>query len=221
MQCPNCKKEIGDELKFCPECGAPVDRSQPVFNQPQSVKTKKPITKKWWFWVIIAVVVIGIIAAASGGSDETKEQGNTPVVENSLNENNDNENAEVINEPQTEAEPQTVVIYDANNIKISYVENTQNFISNSYRLLVENNSQNNITVSADNIVVNDFSVDGWFYVDVVSGKKTNEDFDIYSTSLSDNGIESVEKLEFTFHIIDSDTYDTIDDSDVVTITFDQ
>lgn len=218
MLCPNCKKEIGDGLKFCPECGAPVDGSQPVFNQPQQpVKTKKPIIKKWWFWVIIVVIVIGIIAAASGGSDETKEQENTPVVENSLNENN--ADADVGNEQETEAEPQTVVIYDENDIKISYVENTQNFISNSYRLLVENNSQNNITVSADNIVVNDFSVDGWFYVDVVSGKKTNEDFEIYSTSLSDNGIENVEKLEFTLHIINSDTYDTIDDSDVITLTF--
>lgn len=52
IKCPSCGKDISDNAKICPGCGA---------------KVKKPIYKKVWFWIIIAFIVIGL---ASGGSEE-------------------------------------------------------------------------------------------------------------------------------------------------------
>jgi len=51
IKCKACGKEISENAKTCPGCGA---------------KNKKPIYKKAWFWIIV-IIIIGI---GAGGSPE-------------------------------------------------------------------------------------------------------------------------------------------------------
>lgn len=211
MYCPNCKKEIADGLQFCPECGAQLGANAAVKKQ------KKPITKKWWFWVIIVVAVIAIISAVGGGNDKP-EKNDTPVVNTTAGNTSSAANNSV-QEPEMQTEAQETVLYDKNDIKITYVESSSDFLTNNFKFLIVNNSGKNITVSVENLSVNGFSVDSWFYAQVASGKKANELLEIFSSSLDNNNIDKIENMEFSFHIINSDNYNTIDDSDAVTLTF--
>ena len=61
--CESCGGEIAVSAKYCPQCGAKVNR---------------PVTMKWWFWAIIAVVVLGIIGGGSGSNSESKPNTYTP-----------------------------------------------------------------------------------------------------------------------------------------------
>ena len=40
-----------------------------------------------------------------------------------------------------------------------------------------------------------------------------------SSELEENGIENMEDLELSFHIFDTDTWDTITDTDVIAVKF--
>ena len=86
MFCPNCKKEIQNNVQFCPECGTAVTmQAPPVANIK---KQKKPITKKWWFWVIIIIAVIALICSVSGGSDNISDSTNNDSISQQDTANN-------------------------------------------------------------------------------------------------------------------------------------
>lgn len=212
MYCPNCKKEIADGLSFCPECGAQLGASV------APVKKKKPITKKWWFWVIIVVVVLALISAVAGGGKDEQTDNNTPVV-NAPAENDKPAGNDDKQDAETTTKAQEVVLYNENDIKITYVEKTSNYLSTDFKLLIENDSSKNITVSVENLTVNGFTVNTFFYAQVASGKKANEKLEVLNTYLENNDIDKIETLELSFHIINSDTFSVIDDSDAVTLAF--
>jgi len=110
-------------------------------------------------------------------------------------------------------------LYNKDGIKIigKYVE-ADTFWGTSVLLYIENNTDNNISVSCDDLSVNGFMVTPLFSSTVYSGKKAVDDITIFESDLEENGIEKVESIELKFHIYDNDTYNTIADSDVVTIT---
>ena len=53
--------------------------------------------------------------------------------------------------------------------------------------------------------------------DVQPGKKVNGELTYYASELQKNGITNINELEFSFHIFDDETWDTIDDSEMITI----
>jgi hypothetical protein len=67
------------------------------------------------------------------------------------------------------------------------------------------------------LIVNDYMINDLFASEVAAGKKSNETLYLSSSELNAAGIENVGKIEIYFHIYDSSTYDTIYDSDCVTI----
>lgn len=56
----------------------------------------------------------------------------------------------------------------------------------------------------------------YFSCDVYDGKKAISSITLMSSELEDNGIESLEEVELTFHIYDVNTFSTITDSDPIT-----
>ena len=83
-------------------------------------------------------------------------------------------------------------------------------------LYIENNSGRNVGISVDDMSINGFMMTPLFSKTVYDGKMAYEDIDILSSELEENGIESIEEVELKFHIYDSDTYETITESDPIT-----
>lgn len=81
------------------------------------------------------------------------------------------------------------------------------------KLLIENNTEENITVTCKNESVNGFMVDGMLYAEIASGKKANES--ITFTNLSECGIETIADMEFSFHVSGTDDWETYLETDMI------
>lgn len=112
-----------------------------------------------------------------------------------------------------------VEVVNQNDIRIvvKYVDE-KSIWGTSVLIYVENNSSKNIALSADNISVNGFMIDGFYYADIKAGYKSFDDMTIFKSSLEENDITKIENIKMTFNCYDSDSYRTIFESDYVTIT---
>ena len=104
------------------------------------------------------------------------------------------------------------VLYEKGGIKITYTGLKQDDYSIDFKFLIENNSNTGITVQARDESINGYMVSGIMSEDVQPGKKANGELTYYNSTLEENGIKNIEELEFSFHIFDEETWDTIDDS---------
>ena len=86
-------------------------------------------------------------------------------------------------------------------------------------LYVENDTDNAITVQCRDTSVNGFMIDGSYSEDVMPGKHALGTLTFFSTSMEENEIETIEEIELSFHIYNADGWETIADSDKVTLTF--
>lgn len=110
---------------------------------------------------------------------------------------------------------------DKNNIKVitKKLDSANSIWGADVYLYIENNSTDNITIQLRNVSVNGFMIDPIFSCDVVSGKKAFDAITFMESDLTNNDIKKIEELEFNFHVFDSNTWDTIFDSETIKVTF--
>ena len=133
------------------------------------------------------------------------------------------EGAPAENEPVEElTEEVTIeeqVIYDEHDIKVTAKAlEYDDWFGPSIAILIENNSQQNITVQTRNSSVNGLMIDTLFSCDVAAGKKGNDKITFYETELDIANIEIMKNIEFQLHIFDSDEWKDIADSDMIVLT---
>lgn len=87
----------------------------------------------------------------------------------------------------------------------------------SVNLLIENNTDKNLTFGCNALIVNDFMITDLFAETVAAGKKANENLSLSNSGLKAAGIENVGKIEVDFRIYDSDTFNEVVKSEMVTI----
>ena len=58
-----------------------------------------------------------------------------------------------------------------------------------------------------------------FSSDVLDGEKAFSEITFLDSSLQDNGIDSINELELSFHVFNKDSWDTVFDSDTVVANF--
>jgi len=85
------------------------------------------------------------------------------------------------------------------------------------KVLVENNSPQNITVQTRNCSVNGLMQEPIFSCDVAAGKKANDTIQFTDAQLETAQISVISNIEFSLHIFNSDTWDDIMNSDIVTL----
>lgn len=101
-------------------------------------------------------------------------------------------------------------LYNENGVRIvgKYV-NEDSFWGAAILLYVENNTGRDISVSCEDLSVNGFMVDSWFYCNVMAGKKAVEEITLFQSTMEENGITSIEDIELVFTAYDSNTYSDI------------
>jgi hypothetical protein len=172
-----------------------------------------------WIAVLLCLGVFAMMALGSGSSDssETKDIVTTEAdevsnteVDSAVAEEDDASSADVTIEEQ--------VLVDQDGIVITAMEYTTDSIwGDGIKLLVENNSDQNVTVGCTALIVNDYMITDLFASDVAAGKKANETMYLSSSELKAAGIDSVGQIEVYFHVYDSASYEDIFNTDVVTI----
>lgn len=106
-----------------------------------------------------------------------------------------------------------VVLLDESGIKITAKElDVNGMFGPEIKLLVENNSGKDLTFQCRNASVNGYMVDTMMSVDVLNGKKANESLIFMASDLEKSGIKLIADMEFSFHVFDMTTWETVIDS---------
>ena len=84
---------------------------------------------------------------------------------------------------------------------------------------IANTGSQDVTVQAKDVSINGFMIDPIFSADVCVGKHAVDSITFMSSNLKDNGIDKIEKVELSFHVFTTNGWDTVVDTDPVTITF--
>ncbi len=108
---------------------------------------------------------------------------------------------------------------DGITIVVKGLSEEDSWLGPSVVVYIHNTTEQDITVQARNVSVNDFMVDVIFSCDVLSGKRAVDTITFRSSDLEENGIDAIEELELTFHIFDKNTWDTVLDTDTVFLDF--
>lgn len=113
------------------------------------------------------------------------------------------------------------VIYENNGIKIvsKGISEDASFMGTPLVLYIENNTEDAITIQARNVSINGFMVDQIFSCEIMPGKKAIDAVTFMKSDIEENQIKSIDKVEISFHIFKTDGWDTIQDTDPVTISF--
>ena len=110
-------------------------------------------------------------------------------------------------------------LYNKNGIKIvgQFVEEGS-FWGTAVLLYIENTSGKNVSVSCEDMSINGFMVTPYFYSTVYANKMAMDSITILASDLEENGITAVEDIELKFRIVDSDTYNKIDETDPISFS---
>lgn len=115
--------------------------------------------------------------------------------------NNDESNV-ASNIPQNKSEEPTTlgegVFVDQDNIKISLEAQEKRLLGLALVILIDNQSERNISVETDSYSVNDYMIKGSDYETVLAGKKSHIEIFIYNSALNEYKIDKNDPYEFDF-----------------------
>lgn len=108
-------------------------------------------------------------------------------------------------------------LYNKDGIRIvgKYVDE-DSFWGSAVLLYMENNSGRDVVISSEDLSVNRYMISSILSAQVNDGKKCIDEITLFSESLEENEIESIDNIELRFVILDPDTYMTITSTDVIT-----
>ncbi len=111
------------------------------------------------------------------------------------------------------------VLYDANNVKITAtgLSEDDSWFGTSLTLLIENNSDQSLTIQARDANVNGYMVNTSMSANVAAGMKANDSLIFETSGLEECGIEQIATMEFSFTMLNGDTFETVFESDPITV----
>lgn len=173
-----------------------------------------------WMVILLCLVLFTSTAMGCGSSEsgETKDvvnSGKTDVTKDETTKDTAKE-ASATSDAAVTIEEQVLINQD--DIVITAAEYTTDSVwGDGIKLLIENNSDKNVTVSTKALIVNNYMITDIFISEVAAGKKSNETMFLSSTSLEAAGIDTVGQIEVYFNVYESVSYEDLFDTDVMTI----
>ena len=111
-----------------------------------------------------------------------------------------------------------MVLLEQDGIKITAKEYVNDVIwGDGIKVLIENSGDKNLGVSCNALIVNNYMITDLFSSTVAAGKKANEIIYLSSSELKAAGIEKVGQVELSFHVYDSDSYESVFDTELISI----
>lgn len=112
------------------------------------------------------------------------------------------------------------VLFENNGVKIvSKGYSDDSVFGPELSLYIENNSGKAIVIQPRDTSVNGFMIDGMMSADILNGKVTLDEVSFLNTDFESNGITDVETIEISFVILDAETFDTVEETGPITISF--
>lgn len=166
-------------------------------------------------------MLFGLMALGSGSSTSQTITKEITTETPSVVRQEENISTTVEEIPVTPEESVTIeeqVLIDQHDIKITATTMEYDSLwGEGIKLLIENNSTKNIGVGCNALIVNDYMISDLFSSSIASGKKANETMYFSSSQLEAAGITNIGQIEIYFHFYDSDSYETLFDSEKIVI----
>ncbi len=175
---------------------------------------------------VIAAVLAAILFAGCGDTTSTTKEPvavNNSAVEDVSGATDTASGATGENQSASEAASGTetveeAVLFEENGIRITMKSlDTKDTFGPSLKLLLENDSDRDITIQTRNESVNGYMIGTMFSADVAAGKKANDSLAFMRSSLERCGVSTIADMEFSFHIFESSSWETILDSPMVQV----
>lgn len=150
-------------------------------------------------------------ASVTTGEDGSKDEASGTDKDESTSDNKEDSSVEI-----TIAE---TVLYEADGIKVTATGYEDGWMGPEIKFLVENDSAKNVVVSTEAVSINGYMMPySGLYAQVAAGKKANESMIVMTSELEQSGIETIADLQFFIHVVDSDTYETLADSELISLS---
>ena len=165
--------------------------------------------KKTKLLALIFCLVLSFTSLQACGSADSNDKKDIITSENKgetgITDKNESESTVTIEEQ---------VLFEQDGIVVTAKEYvTDRIWGDGIKLLIENNSDKDVTVGCSALIVNNYMISDLFVAGVAAGKKANEVMYLSSEELKAAGIDSVGQIEVYFHVYDTDTYDTLFDTE--------
>lgn len=122
------------------------------------------------------------------------------------------------NTEKTSLSMEEQVIWEVDGVKITATGITENTLfGTQVNLLVENNSDKDVGIGSDAVIVNDYMISDLTSITVTAGNKSNSSVTLLSSELEAAGIENIGKVELYLHTFDPETYMTGKSSGCLTL----
>lgn len=192
--CKYCRTEIDAKAKICPNC------------------KKKQSSAGCLFAILIALVVLvcmGIMLGGSGGGSNSDRQADIVSVAP----------AEGTGEGAAVPTIDEQVLWEFDGVKMTAtgIDKTSAWGA-AVNVLIENDSDTDVGISVDDVIVNDYMLANLDGFTVTAGNKKNGSIDLFRTELQAAGIENIGKIELYMHSYDPETYEEKQSSGCITIT---
>lgn len=112
------------------------------------------------------------------------------------------------------------VVFEAQGVTVISQIYTDDTYGRSMCLLVKNDSGNDIAMETLDTVINGTTVSAGSYDVVYADTVRFCQLDLIMAGLEEHGIDSIEQISFTLRLFDESTYDSIAQSDTITVTID-
>ena len=113
------------------------------------------------------------------------------------------------------------VIYEGNGIKMicKGFEEATEYSGPSLVMYVINNTGKLVSVNAKDTSVNGFMVDASYYCSLPNGKSAIDRLVLDGDDMAENGISDIEEIEFYLSVVDTDSWETVFNSDIIKLGF--
>ena len=172
----------------------------------------------------LILVLVMVLATACSDSEDVKQpasvNGDSSVTSGDVSaDNNAGSDESADDESAEEITVAESVLYDADGIKVTVKGYEEGWMGPEIKVLVENDSTKNVLITADAVSVNGYMMPyASLYAEVAAGKKANESLSFMSSELEQSGIEVIAEIQFYIQISDSETWDTLATSELLTLT---
>ncbi len=174
---------------------------------------------------VIGIIVVFALMAVACGSEGTKKEivGSEDNSNDNTVDTNDTKNTDTSETPdgvkKTSLETiDEAVLFEQKGVRVTAKEIIDDPVwGKGIAVLIENDTFKNIGVQCNSIVVNNYMISDIFSSTVAAGKKINDTITLLSSNLEEAGIETISEVNISFNVFDSDSYDTLFDTDEISI----
>ncbi len=170
------------------------------------------------YLTVLCVIGFLVSCVSCASTESSRKEIISTSSEGSENSNNDNSEEDKAEDTDNSFSIEEQVLWEVDGVKITATGiNEDSFWGAEVNLLVENNSDKDVGISTDAVIVNDYMISDLTSIKVTAGNKSNESVTLFSSELEAAGIDNIGKVEMYLHTFDPETYSTEQSSGCITL----